>query len=1192
MKSSVTFLRIIRSAHFMRFLALLFLGSLSSVPCLAQTATILGTVTDPSGAAIPNVSVTLTNIDTNQSTQFVTNNVGQYVAPALPIGRYKVAVSATNFQPATQENIALGVGDRRRIDFQLKVGNAQQTVTVEATPVAVQSDTGEQSFVITGTQVSQLATNGRSMYTLEALTPGASSIQSDFQIPTSAGGDANVSFNGLREGHNLWLIDGGEASDRGGAGGSDVMPSIDAIAEFRTLTSNYSAEYGLSSAGTLSTVIRSGTKNLHAEAWYFGRNDALDARNFFNPRVNADGTLNPVAELRFHTFGFNAGGPVSLHPSRSNPKTFFFYNMEWRRLIQGQILNQTVPLASQYPDANGPGTGAVFPASIPIHTPTNVVGWGANCPGGVAPVPDDGSPFPGNVIPSCLVSPNASSLLAAGIFPLPTSGTQFIGGNNTPTNVRQEIVRIDHNFTDKLSMFGHFIADQVSQTYGTTQWSSDNVPTVFDTFNNPGYHAVVRATYIIHPNLLNETAFNYNGNRIKIQPAGIFQAPSDFTFNRIFSGVSENTLNRIPAISLSKENGTNYTANWTPWNNSADDYQIRDDVSWTKGGHQLRFGASWALYKKVQDYFATTQGGFTFDGSFSGSDFADFLLGYAQKYQEYALKGTGYWNNISPAAYIQDNWRASRRLTLNLGLRWDGIPHTYEANGNQSNFYPNLYNPAAAAVFATDPLTGKPNFNMISPTSPGLGTSPVAALQSIPFYLNGIGIGGKNGVPKGFVNNTWNAFGPRIGFALDLTGKGTTVLRGGFGTMYERIQGNDMYNAANNSPFNVNLNINNVLFSDPHVGAFAGSGTITAGSVIPVSTIVGLNKEYKVPTSYQYSLGVQRSLGGNAVFSLSYVGNQNRWQSYSQEIALPPQSTLPGLACAGVNPASAPACASVTPVSTPFNGTVNFLGFSSILLNFTGSNSSYNGLQAEVHGRVTHDLQLQAAYTYSRAIDPTTGNLGGGDSFDLDHVSNPYIGWKYDHGPSPFDRTHIAFVNFVYDLPIFRNSNNHLLKATVGGWQLSGIVVAQSGTPLNIGCNSTCGAAYSSVSNIFPGGDLLSRPDLVGRISYPKTVDSWFDPSAFAAPAPGTWGNLGFNGLRGPGRQNWNLSLFKEFLINEDRGSRIEFRAESFNTWNHTQFGGPGQNGGISANLGASNFGAVTSAWDPRVFQLGLKLIY
>jgi hypothetical protein len=241
---------------------------------------------------------------------------------------------------------------------------------------------------------------------------------------------------------------------------------------------------------------------------------------------------------------------------------------------------------------------------------------------------------------------------------------------------------------------------------------------------------------------------------------------------------------------------------------------------------------------------------------------------------------------------------------------------------------------------------------------------------------------------------------------------------------------------------------------------------------------------------------------------------------------------------------------------------------------------------------MTHDVQLQAAYTYAQAIDPTTGNLGGGDSFDLDHVSNPYLGWRYDHGLSPFDRRHIAFVNFVYDIPAFRNSSSRLLKTGLGGWELSGIVMAESGTPLNVGCNSSCGAGYPSVANIFPGRDVLVRPDVVGPISYPKTVKSWFDPAAFVPPAPGTWGNLGFDALRGPGRQNWNLSLFKEFTINEDRGSHVEFRAESFNTWNHTQFGGPGQNGGISTNLGSSNFGAVTAAWDPRVFQLGLKVIY
>ena len=1189
MKSPSACFPIIRGLNFLRaFLVVCVLVGLSSLPALAQTATILGTVTDPSGAAVPNVTVDITNVDTTQTERFVTNSVGQYVAPDLVIGRYNVAAAATNFQPASQQDINLNVGDRRRIDFQLKVGASQQTVTVEAGAAAVQADTGEQSFVITGTQVSQLATNGRSMYTLEALTPGASSIQSDFQIPTSAGGDANVSFNGLREGHNLWLIDGGEADDRGGAGGSDVMPSLEAIAEFRTMTSNYSAEYGLSSAGTMSTVIRSGTKKLHAEAWYFGRNDALDARNYFNRAPN------PVAELRFHLFGFNVGGPVSLRPSQGNPKTFFFFNMEWRRLIQGQTLNQTVPLASEYPDFNGPNTGAAIPSSIPIHAPINngaaMVGWGANCPGGVAPVAP-GAAFPGNTIPSCLVSPNAAALLTAGIFPKPTLGAQFIGGNNSPTNVRQEIARLDHTFNDKLSIFGHFIADSVAQTYGTTQWSSDNVPTVFDTFNNPGYSGVVHATYIIRPNLLNEIAFNYNGNRINIIPQGLFQAPSAFTFNRLFSGVSENQDNRIPSIALSGATTTNYTNSYLPWTNTADDYQIRDDISWTKGSHQLRFGASFALYKKVQQYFAKTQGGFTFDGSFSGNDFADFLLGYAQGYNENALKGTGYWNNWSPAVYIQDNWRATHRLTLNLGLRWDGIPHTYEANSNQSNFYPNLWNPANAAVFATDPVTGKPNYNMISPTSPGLGASPVAALQSIPFYLNGIGIGGKNGIPKGLVNDTWDAFGPRVGFAYDVSGHGTTVVRGGVGTMYERIQGNDMYNSANNNPFNVNLNINNVLFSNPHVGALPGSGTITAGSVIPVSSIVGLTRNYKVPTSYQYSLGVQQSLGANAVFSVSYVGNQNRWQSYSQEVALPPQSALPGLACLN---SKSPACASnlVTPVTTPFNGLVNYLGFNSILLNTTGANSNYNGLQAEVHGRVTHDLQLQAAYTYSRAFDPTTGNFAGGDSFDLDHVSNPYVGWRYDRGPSPFDRPQIAFVNFVYDVPLLKNSPNHLLKATVGGWQLSGIVTAMSGTPLNVGCTSLCGAGYQSVSNFFPGGDLLSRPDLVGSISYPKTVNSWFNTSAFAAPPPGTWGTLGYNSLRGPGRNNWNLSLFKQFVINEDRGSRIEFRADSFNTFNHTQFGGPGQNGGISTNLGAGNFGAVTGAWDPRVFQLGLKVVY
>ena len=290
-----------------------------------------------------------------------------------------------------------------------------------------------------------------------------------------------------------------------------------------------------------------------------------------------------------------------------------------------------------------------------------------------------------------------------------------------------------------------------------------------------------------------------------------------------------------------------------------------------------------------------------------------------------------------------------------------------------------------------------------------------------------------------------------------------------------------------------------------------------------------------------------------------------------QEINLPPQSLLACLQssayCSGAQPS--------------FNGLLPYLGYSSLKMAFTGSNSNYNSLQAELHGQITKDLYLQTAYTWSRALDPSTGN---GNGWDLDPVSNPYVGWQYDYGPSSFDRTQIFFVNWVYNMPFLKNSSSRFLRTAVAGWTLSGIVTAETGTPVFIGYNG------QNVASIF-SGDVLNRPDVIAPITYSKTANEWFNPASFAAPAAGTWGNLGYNSLRGPGRNNWDLSLFKTFVLNE-RGSAIQFRAECFNAWNHTQFGGPGQTDGISNNFEASNFGAVTSAWDPRVFQLGLKVMF
>jgi len=1156
------------SGHTVRRLAIACLFTcllvLLATSAFAQEATIVGTVTDPSGASVPNVSITVTNVDTGIARTLTTSGDGQYVAPDLHIGRYTVRASAAGFKVTEQKDIVLQINDRARVDFKLQVGTAQEQVTVEAAAIAVQADTGEVSDVITGQQLTQLATNGRSMYSLISLTPGASSGQGDFQIPTPVGGDANVSFNGMRESHNLYLLDGSESSDRGGAGGSDVMPSMDAIAEFRAMTSNYSAEFGLSSAATMTAVIKSGTKQYHGSAWEFLRNDALDARNYFNPAPNK------IAELRFHTFGFNAGGPVDFWAKEH--KTFFFYNMEWRRLIQGQTLNQTVPSTSWY--------GGALPASLPIIVPTAAnVSAGflfRNCPGGVAPAGVvQGKAFPSNTIPSCMIDPNSAALLQKGIFPANNSvngsgNPTFLGGNNVPTNVKEEIVRIDHQFNSKFSVFGHFLAEQIAQNFGTSMWSGDNVPTASNTFGNPSYSGVIHTTHVISPTLLNEVAFNYNGNRINILPTGILGRPTGFTSNRIFTG--PNNDSRIPEIHLAGYNNTDYTnASW-PWRNKADDYQIRDDVSWTKGAHQIKMGASWAIYKKVQDLFGNTQGSFTFNNNFTGNDFADFLLGTASGYNELAVQDHGFWNNVSYAAYVQDNWRVNSRLTLNLGLRWDGVPHTYEANNRMGNFYPSLYNSADLPIFANASGTA------IAPNSPGLGTSPNPILAGYQFYLNGIGIPGKTpGIPNGLVDNHWAAFGPRLGFAYDLTGSGKTILRGGFGTMYERIQGNDMYNAGPNVPFSTNINFSNVELENPGTQLSTLQPLVAP---ITVASITGVDKvQNKLPVSYQYSIGVQHALSARTVLELQYVGNQNRHQNAYLETNLPSSAQIANL---------------FSNNNADYNTRVPYLGFNSIKQSEDVQNSHYNGFQAQIHSQIRRDLTLQAAYTVSRAIDPATSSNGVSD---LNNVSDPY-NIHYDNGPSGLDRTSIAFVNFIYDIPIFRDSSSKLLKSTVGGWQVSGIVTLTSGEPLNIteGGITNCAQASlpsnctgsligtGNISSIIPNAN--NRPNVSGSVSYPKTVKSWFNGSVFSPTAAGNWGNEPFNNLRGPGRQNWNLSLFKSFLFSESRGSKLEFRAEFFNAFNHTEFNS------ISTTFTNGNFGAITSAHDPREIQLGLKLYF
>ena len=473
------------------------------------------------------------------------------------------------------------------------------------------------------------------------------------------------------------------------------------------------------------------------------------------------------------------------------------------------------------------------------------------------------------------------------------------------------------------------------------------------------------------------------------------RAPAASAIPELFSG---NNLNRIPSINLAGSTGTNYdVASW-PWHNKADDYQIRDDVSWTKGAHQFKFGGSWALYKKMQDLFGNTQGGFSFNGKYTGNDFADFLLGYANSYTELAVQDHGNWNNVSWAVYVQDNWRVNSRLTLNLGLRWDGIPHTYEANNRGSNFYPELYDPAKAAIILPD--------GTISPSSPGLGTSPNPILAGLQFYLNGIGIAGQNGISNGLVKNYWNTFGPRLGLAYDLTGKGKTVLRGGFGVMYERIQGNDMYNGGPNVPFSSSVTFNNVALSNPNTSLLTGQ-TLTAP--ITVASITGLaRRSTRSRPATSGASAYSTNSGAESVLSVAYVGNQNPHQTYYRETSTyPAPGVLPSL----------------------INGTVSY-----------NTVVPYLGLPLHQPGRGGPELTLQLASDESARAGEEQPDSSGhlhsgarhrpGTAFggDLNNISNPYDR-SYDNGPGFSDRTHIALVNFIYRLPIFENSTNRAMKA-------------------------------------------------------------------------------------------------------------------------------------------------------------------
>jgi hypothetical protein len=1116
-----------------------------------DNATINGTVTDATGALVPNATISLTNPSTGQVRQAVSNSAGAYRFANVGIGNYTLAVAASGFQKYTKTDIVVNVAQTLEEDIGLSVGNQTQTVTVAAEALQVQSETSEVSNLISGQQVSELATNGRNVTGLAALGLGVSNNLPPFSGVNALTSANGISFNGTRTEHNIYLLDGAEQNDRGCGGCFMNLPSQDAIAEFQTLDSNYSPDYGIGSGGTILMVLKSGTHNFHGEAYEFNRNTAYDASDYFS---------RSSPEFKLNEPGGNIGGPLWIpHVFNENRnRTFFFWNEEWRRLIQGSSPSiQNTILASDFPTA-----GQSLAYTIPAGGPTPIVPITTD-PNKLALYTADGltagNPFPNNTIPANLIDPNAVLEVNAGTFPKPNynNGTQYIASIPQPTQVREDVVRIDHAINSKYQLMGHYLHDTLQQKYFPPLWGDSTYPTVGTIMTNPSFTAVIKLTQTYSPNLLNETGIFYSGNKITLTPTagpgGSFLQPAGWTATSFFP-VSDAATNDMPEIDLQ---GSPLNVQWSesyyPWKNGYEGFEYRDDLSWTKGRHQLKFGFALLHDYKNQQLQANTQGTAAFNSSaFSKDSYINFLLGDASSFTQLQYLFDKHWVNNNYGSYFNDDWHVTPRLTLNIGLRYDGLPHAFERYNQFANFVPADYLPALG-----NPVT----------TAGTLLPSSLSTFNGQQFYLNGIEEAGVNGFPRGNVKNYYDTFEPRIGFADNIFGDGKTVLRGGFGVFYERVQGNDVYNAALNPPFAYQPSANNVYFSNPFTSALTG---LTTTQSFP-STVTNIKYAYHPPGTADFSLGVQREIAPSVIAVVQYVGSIGWDQSDDRQI-----NTLP-LADAS-NPAN------------PYddregvaNGTLNanlyrnYPGFSNINQEENESNFDYHSFQAGVRLENRHGLTTQLAYTWSHNISEFSNDLYG--------VSNPY-NLKYDRGSDDtFDRRHIFNASYVYALPWFTKSSNVAAREVLGGWQISGITVAERGVPLYI--------TYTGPDVVGLGCCFTNRPNLVSKVSYPKTKAAWFSTGSYADPAA-PWngganqgfGNAGKDSAVGPGIFNWNLSLFKSIPLSAHEGPKIELRFESFNTFNHVDFQG------VDTGSHDGNFGQVVNDYGPRTMELGGKFIF
>lgn len=1163
-------------------------------PVLAQdpTGTISGTVTDEQGQVLQGATVTVVDEGTLAARSGATDGRGNFLITALPPATYTLRVEMASFRTYERTRNVLSVAERLSLGtIRMGVGLGE-SIVVEASGTKVNTEDSQHSGVITSNQIQQIQVKGRDITTLMRLVPGVRYEDTVDSLGESFG-TLVPHVSGQRRNWNTIMVDGVLGNEVGQTDRMAHQINLDAVDEIKVLLNTYRAEYGRGGGAQIQIVSKGGGAEYRGNAYYYGRHEKFNANNFFN---NAAGRARPP--YRFNTFGFNIGGPIPGLNSGADKKLFFFYSVEAPLTERaGPLRSYRMPTAaerrgdfSQTRDLSG--------NLIAVRDPLT------------------GQPFPGNIVPAGRISPHGLALL--NMLPLPNVtgnlGYNFQSQETADAPKVNNIVRVDWRPSSNDSLYFTYKdwwSDQRGSevTAGPAKWGWFNTH-----YLNTDRGGSVNYTKIIRANLINDAAAGIRRQTEQFHPvtdtdwARLRRADNGYTLGQLYDvnpvDALPKALFNVPIAGGVEQPNFTYENRLVGGGGAGWVMSFRDNLTWIKGSHTFKGGLYVERLRNTEGLGGVGAGPWAGQFTFNTDNanpldtryaFSNALLGVFREYTEVDALPEVNARRFQAEWYAQDTWKASRKLTLDYGIRFLWYK-PWRTSLPAATFVPERYDPARAPRLyqparidnqnvAHDPVTGQvlPNI-YVGSFVPGTGDP-----------TNGMVSKDDPNYPKGFRDNQGIHAEPRLGMAYDLTGDGKTALHASAGLYHNaHITARSMDQSANNPP----------AVNTPIVFYGAMDTLLGARAARRPSSVFSLERDAKTPSSYNWSFGVQREIGWGTVIDLTYVGNLTRHLELATNINVVPDGAK--FSAQNANPQNP-----TTPKPDTFLRP--YLGYEDITLRSHHGTSNYNGLQVQLNRRYSRGFQFAVAYTFAKA-------LGVADD-DEQQVSaaRPLLGWHY--APLAGTQTHNLVINYTWDLPkASKLADSGLVRFLFDNWQLSGENAFASGdwTPVfmtTVDNFDFTGGTGGTGADIGPGttGVRVVRPRVVGNPQgggnlKPGEPGSWVDPAAFARPAGrGDIGDAGRYVFRGPGINNWNLSLFKNFPLGGSH-RRLQFRVEAYNLLNHTQFG-PAPGGNVNSATGGqgvdntlrfdaagrqvnASFGKATAARNARIIQGSLRFSF